>query len=72
MPPENCSSSAGDLAALQSRLGWSFRDLRLLELALTHPSVAHGQEEDQEHNQRLEFLGDTVLSLVLTVNHQMI
>jgi ribonuclease III len=55
-----------DLDCLEARLGWSFRDRRLLELALTHPSVAHGQEDNQQHNQRLEFLGDTVLSLVLT------
>jgi ribonuclease III len=55
-----------DLAALQVRLGWTFHDPRLLELALTHPSVVHGQEDNLQHNQRLEFLGDAVLGLVLT------
>jgi ribonuclease-3 len=55
-----------DLAALQTRLGYSFRDESLLRLALTHPSVAHEQGTRVQHNQRLEFLGDAVLQLVLT------
>lgn len=38
----------------------------LLQLALTHPSVAHETAGSLHHNQRLEFLGDSVLSLVLT------
>ena len=56
----------GDLTALQDRLGYAFRDPGLLRLALTHPSVAHEQEKNIQHNQRLEFLGDAVLGLVLT------
>jgi ribonuclease-3 len=55
-----------DLAALQTQLGYNFRDESLLRLALTHPSVAHEQGTPVEHNQRLEFLGDAVLQLVLT------
>lgn len=55
-----------DLAALQARLGYTFRDDRLLQLALTHPSVAHEQGAPVQHNQRLEFLGDAVLQLALT------
>jgi len=35
-------------------------------LALTHPSVAHESPINTPHNQRLEFLGDSVLGLVLT------
>ena len=64
------------LAEFQTRLGYTFRDEGLLRLALTHPSVAHeagpppgGDDEAQRrpaHNQRLEFLGDAVLQLVLT------
>jgi len=38
----------------------------LLKLALTHPSVAHEQSASTQTNQRLEFLGDAVLQLVLT------
>jgi len=55
-----------DLAALQTRLGYSFRDAGLLRLALTHPSIAHEQVDVVQHNQRLEFLGDAVLQLTLT------
>ena len=38
----------------------------LLRLALTHPSVAHEHNAPLQTNQRLEFLGDAVLQLVLT------
>ena len=63
------------LAELQQRLGHHFRDETLLRLALTHPSVAHEAANDSEateaqlkpaHNQRLEFLGDSVLGFVLS------
>jgi ribonuclease-3 len=46
-------------------LGYTFSDESLLRLALTHPSVAHEANTPTQHNQRLEFLGDSVLSLVL-------
>src|SRR5437879_2411745 len=55
-----------NLDDLQQRLGYTFRDVDLLELALTHPSIAHEVSGPAPHNQRLEFLGDSVLSLVLT------
>ena len=66
-----------ELSEFQTRLGCTFRDEGLLRLALTHPSVAHeagmsappGGDEVRRrpgHNQRLEFLGDAVLQLVLT------
>lgn len=55
-----------DMAELQSELGYVFKDLSLLELALTHPSFAQESGEPGRHNQRLEFLGDAVLQLALT------
>lgn len=55
-----------DLDALQERLGCAFHDAALLRLALTHPSVAHEHGGSVQHNQRLEFLGDAVLQLILT------
>src|SRR5438105_9938148 len=60
------SCAVPNLDALQERLGYRFQDVDLLKLALTHPSVAHEVAGPQPHNQRLEFLGDSVLSLVLT------
>jgi ribonuclease-3 len=60
--------SAPNLTEFQRTLGYFFKDLSLLRMALTHPSVAHEQGPNATvyHNQRLEFLGDAVLQLVLT------
>src|SRR5881392_3244059 len=55
-----------ELDSLQRTLGHAFRDAFLLRLALTHPSIAHETGAPVQHNQRLEFLGDAVLQLVLT------
>jgi ribonuclease III len=55
-----------EFEALQQRIEYQFQDVNLLRLALTHPSVAHEQGRLIQHNQRLEFLGDAVLGLVLT------
>ena len=55
-----------DLAELQQRLGHNFRDEALLRLAFTHPSIAHDANAPLPHNQRLEFLGDSVLGLILS------
>ncbi|KPU94820.1 ribonuclease III [Variovorax paradoxus] len=50
----------GGLTALQSRLKYTFADPRLLQLALTHRSFS------ADHNERLEFLGDSVLNLAVS------
>lgn len=49
-----------ELSALQKRLGHVFTSPRLLERALTHRSFS------ADHNERLEFLGDSVLSLAVS------
>lgn len=54
------------LGDLESALGHRFGEATLLRLALTHPSIAHEQGVGLLHNQRLEFLGDAVLQLVVT------
>ncbi|MEJ8848993.1 ribonuclease III [Variovorax rhizosphaerae] len=51
--------SEGGHAALQARLQHRFADGRLLQLALTHRSFS------ADHNERLEFLGDSVLNLAV-------
>lgn len=53
-------------SSLQARLGYTFRDPALLARALTHPSLVNELPELMESNQRLEFLGDAVLQLVLS------
>jgi ribonuclease-3 len=45
-------------------LGYTFRDQELLETALSHPSFAH-ELDGSRGNERLEFLGDAVLGLVV-------
>jgi ribonuclease-3 len=56
----------GDLEGLQARIGYTFRDVALLELALTHASWLQDNPGATGNNQRLEFLGDSVLQLILT------
>jgi ribonuclease-3 len=51
---------ANNIGQLQKRLGYQFIDPDLLILALSHRSVA------AENNERLEFLGDSILGLVVT------
>jgi ribonuclease-3 len=51
---------------LEERIGYKFRNSLLLAEALTHPSVRHETQRDHLDNQRLEFLGDAVLQLVIT------
>lgn len=57
-------SDGEGLEALQERLGHHFQDPELLERALTHASYAN--ERDLKDNERLEFLGDAVLSACVT------
>jgi ribonuclease-3 len=54
------------LADLQGRLGYTFGDPSLLVRSLTHSSFLQDHPEEKESNQRLEFLGDAVLQLILT------
>lgn len=48
----------------ESKLGYEFKDKKLLEIALTHSSYAN--EKRKESNERLEFLGDSVLSVIVS------
>jgi ribonuclease III len=56
-----------DFHPLEERLGHTFRDRSLLLQALTHRSYLNEHEDfPYAHNERLEFLGDAVLELVVT------
>ena len=59
MVPRNDTAAAA-LAALQKRLGYRFTQQPLLVRALTHRSLG------ADHNERLEFLGDAVLTLAVS------
>ncbi|MDF7824864.1 ribonuclease III [Pontiellaceae bacterium B12227] len=49
---------------LESAIGYRFKKKALLELAVTHPSYRYENENIDDDNQRLEYLGDAVLSLM--------
>lgn len=56
-----------DLSELQQKLGVTFRDPKLLLQAVVHRSYLNEHPEfELGHNERLEFLGDAVLELVVT------
>lgn len=56
------SNDASRLERCQQRLGYQFRDVQMLEAALTHAS---GADHRLSSNERLEFLGDAILGLVV-------
>ena len=51
---------------LQEAIGYTFHDPALLTEAMTHSSYAHEQHKNMKYNERLEFLGDAVLSIVVS------
>jgi ribonuclease-3 len=60
------SRKAKERAALEERIGYTFADKSLLERALTHISALAGGATRVNSYQRLEFLGDHVLGLVIS------
>jgi ribonuclease-3 len=61
------SRKAKDRAALEDRIGYKFADKALLERAVTHISALSGGPQNRGGSyQRLEFLGDHVLGLVIS------
>ena len=54
------------MTPLEERIEYKFRNSLLLAEALTHPSLAHEAQRYHFDYQRLEFLGDAVLQLVVT------
>jgi ribonuclease-3 len=65
LPPWKFIKS-GSVSPLEERIGYKFRNSLLLAEALTHPSLSHETQRYHFDNQRLEFLGDAVLQLVVT------
>src|SRR5436309_3902977 len=56
----------GNVSPLEERIRYKFRNSPCLQDALTHPNLGHGTQRHHFDNQRLEFLGDAVLQLVIT------
>lgn len=65
MPPGAAVRDTGDLSGLAARLGYAFRQPDLLRRALTHASATRGARADVTSYERLEFLGDRVLGLIV-------
>lgn len=56
-----------DFSAFENKIGYTFRNQKLLETAFTHRSYLNeNRSPGREHNERLEFLGDAVLELAVT------
>ncbi|MEA2031324.1 MAG: ribonuclease III, partial [candidate division Zixibacteria bacterium] len=59
------SELEADLGAVQDIIGYHFTDQNILLLALTHRSYSYIHDNYSQSNERLEFLGDSVLGLVI-------
>jgi ribonuclease-3 len=61
------ASSSRDIARFEKEIGYSFKNISLLVDAFTHKSFAHeNQNNEVSFNERMEFLGDAVLELVIS------
>ena len=55
------------LIELQTKLKYTFNDISLLKLALTHKSYAYEDKNNiKEYNERIEFLGDAILEHIIS------
>lgn len=64
--PGKDSRRNNELKELQLSIGYAFNDISLLNTALTHSSYVANRAERLEHNERLEFLGDSILSMIIS------
>lgn len=55
-----------NMKTLEEKIGYHFKNKKLLENALTHSSYAHETHHPKMCNERLELLGDSVLSIVVS------
>ncbi len=55
-----------NIAEVEENIGYRFNDKELLQIALTHSSFAKEEGKGRKYNERLEFLGDSVLGLVIS------
>lgn len=51
--------------SIEKKLGYAFKDRSLLALAFIHRSFVNENRDVSQHNERLEFLGDSVLGLLV-------
>lgn len=58
--------SIKDLSELEERMGYRFQNRHFLEVGVTHSSFANEVKGKIEYNERQEFLGDAVLSIIVS------
>ena len=58
--------STRDLSILEEKLGYKFNNIKFLEIGVTHSSFANETREHVPYNERQEFLGDAVLSIIVS------
>ena len=58
--------STRDLSILEEKLGYKFKNRKFLETGVTHSSFANETKEHVPYNERQEFLGDAVLSIIVS------
>ncbi|NLM44105.1 MAG: ribonuclease III [Clostridiales bacterium] len=56
------------LQEFEEIINYAFTDKQLLNIALTHSSYAHGHDTSHPYNERLEFLGDSILSMIISLH----
>ena len=64
--PQISSERKRELVLFQKQAEIKYKNTELLNLAFTHRSFANESHEDIDNNERLEFLGDSVLGLVVS------
>ncbi|MCI8648760.1 MAG: ribonuclease III [Anaerotruncus sp.] len=55
-----------NIALLEERIGYTFQKRKFLDIALTHSSYANEMKKNLSSNERQEFLGDAVLSIIVS------
>ncbi|MGZ3633601.1 MAG: ribonuclease III, partial [Parachlamydiaceae bacterium] len=55
-----------NIALIETKIGYCFHNKQLLMLAFTHCSYVNENRATTEHNERLEFLGDSILGLIIS------
>ncbi len=58
--------STKDLSLLEERLGYKFKNIKFLEIGVTHSSFSNETKNHVPYNERQEFLGDAVLSIIVS------
>lgn len=58
--------STKELSLLEERLGYKFKNINFLEVGVTHSSFSNETKNHVPYNERQEFLGDAVLSIIVS------